>query len=361
MRSTPRHALTLTLTCALVLTGCGGASSGGRTAARPATTATAADGLVDIGAGLHGIAGLRASVAATGLDHLAALAYDARGRLWAATAAASDQGNDAVYLIADGGPVRVISGLHTPMGLLWLDDSLYVASTARVDAFSGFDGARFAASRPVIDVPGAGTSGEIVAAPDGRLQLGISAPCDSCTPTSPWAAAVVSFLPDGSDLRVDASGIRAPVGLAYYPGTSDLLVTMNERDDLGDATPGDRLAVVHPGQAWGFPGCWGQGGSASATAPAALAVLDKHAALSGVAVVTGSLGPAVGTAALVAEWALGKVQRVSLTPSADGYSAAVSPFLSGFQAPVPVITAGDGSLPVGDWATGTVYRITGSA
>lgn len=355
MRAAPHRALTLTLACALVLTACGGARSSGNTA--PVTTTTADDGLVDIGAGLHGIAGLQAVVAATGLDHLAALTYDGQGRLWAATADASDQGEDAVYLIAAGVPERAISGLHTPMGLLWLDDALYVASAGRVDAYSGFDGARFAASRPVVDLPGAGTSGQLVAAPGGRLQLGISAPCDSCTPSSPWAAAVVSFLPDGSDLRVDASGIRAPVGVVYVPGTADLLVTMNERDDLGDATVGDGLAVVHPGQNWGFPACWGQGGDACAGVPAPLAVLDKHAAVSGVAVVTGSLGPAVGTSALVAEWALGKVKRESLAPSAGGYAAAVSPFLSGFQSPVPVVTGADGSLLVGDWARGKVYRI----
>jgi len=59
---------------------------------------------------------------------------------------------------------------------------------------------------------------------------------------------VVSFLPDGSDLRVEAGGIRAPVGLAYYPGTNDLFVTMNQRDDLGAQTPGDWLAVVRAGQ-----------------------------------------------------------------------------------------------------------------
>ena len=81
-----------------------------------------------------------------------------------------------------------------------------------------------------------------------------------------------------------ATGIRAPVGLAWYPGASDLFVTMNQRDDLGDATPGDWLAVVVPGQDWQFPDCYGQGGSACDGAPSPVAVLDKHAAVSGVAI-----------------------------------------------------------------------------
>ena len=87
---------------------------------------------------------------------------------------------------------------------------------------------------------------------DGRLYVGISAPCNACTPTKQYSASVVSFLPDGSDLQVVADGIRAAVGLAFFPGTDDLFVTMNQRDDLGSKTPGDWL--VGPGPVVGLPG-----------------------------------------------------------------------------------------------------------
>jgi glucose/arabinose dehydrogenase len=53
---------------------------------------------------------------------------------------------------------------------------------------------------------------------------------------------------------------------------------------------------------------------------------------------------------------------LALDRTGDGtYSGAVSPFLAGLQSPVPVVTTGDGALLVGDWATGTVYRITAAA
>ncbi len=42
----------------------------------------------------------------------------------------------------------------------------------------------------------------------------------------------------GSDLRLYATRIRAPFGLAYFPGSSDLFASMNQRDDLGARTPG---------------------------------------------------------------------------------------------------------------------------
>ena len=132
---------------------------------------------------------------------------------------------------------------------------------------------------------------------------------------------------------------------------------MNQRDDLGDATPGDWLAVVRSGQDWGFPDCYGQGGSACVGAPSPLAVLDPHAAVSGVAIVTDGLGPSLSSSALVAEWATGVVLRVALTHEGSTYTGVVEPFLTGLTKPVPVVTAPDGAVLVGDWGTGTIYRI----
>jgi glucose/arabinose dehydrogenase len=319
-------------------------------------------GLTSIGAGVQGPSGLHATVYARGLTHASGFAYDDQGRLWVATAAATDDGTDGVYLVATPGaaPVQVISDVHTPLGLLWLGDSLYVASAGRVDVESGFDGARFASSRTIVTLAaGTGEVNGLALLADGRIAMGISAPCDHCTPTLPYSASVVTFQPDGRDLQVEASGIRAPVGLALFPSTGALLVTMDQRDDLGAATPGDWLGVVRSGQDWGFPDCYGQADAdaACASAPSPLAVLDPHAAVSGVAVVAGQLGPAVGTAALVAEWTKGEVVRVAL--SADGgRAAAVTPFVTGLENPEPVLTTPTGAVLIGDWQTGIVYEIS---
>ena len=194
-------------------------------------------------------------------------------------------------------PSRCVRGLHTPLGLLWIGDSLYVASKERVDAYTGFDGTAFASERAVVSFPpGVGEVNGLALGPDGRIRLGISAPCDHCTPSSDLSGAVVSFVPDGTDVRSDATGIRAPIGLAYFPGTSELFVSMNQRDDLDDQTPGDWLSIVQPGQSWGFPDCYGQGGSVCAGTPGPVAELDEHAAVSGVAIVTRQLGDSTGTA-----------------------------------------------------------------
>jgi glucose/arabinose dehydrogenase len=189
------------------------------------------------------------------------------------------------------------------------------------------------------------------------MLVGITSPCDHCTPANQYSGAIVSFLPDGSDLRVYASGIRAPIGLAYYPGTSDLFVTMNQRDDLGDATPGDWLAVVKDGDDWGFPDCYGQSGSACAGVPSPVAELDKHAAVSSVATVTGQLGSSIGDAAVVAEWQSGKVLIVSLDKTAGGYTGTIASAVTGIGNPVAVAVGPDGALYTADWTSGTVYRI----
>ena len=107
--------------------------------------------------------------------------------------------------------------------------------------------------------------------------VGIAAPCNACEVTTEYAAAIATFMPDGSDLHVDAGGIRAATGLVYYPGTDLLFVTMNQRDDLGDVTPGDWLAVVSEGQSWGFPDCYGQDSIDCETQPEPVAVASEGA------------------------------------------------------------------------------------
>jgi glucose/arabinose dehydrogenase len=316
---------------------------------------------VAIGAGLKGPAGLRATVYATGLSTASAFALDPRGRLWVATSGATDHGKDAVYLVARAGapPAKVVAGVRGPLGLTWYDSRLYVASLGRVDAFSGFRGARFAHRTTILSEPaGHGSNNSIVHTPNGRMVMSISSACDHCTSTSRWSATIVSFRPDGSDVRVYAKGIRAGFGLALYPGTSALLASMNQRDDLGARTPGDWLAQVRQGDDWRFPQCYGQGGPACAGAPQPIAVLDKHAAAGAVAVVDGQLGASVGPAALVAEWQSARVLRVPLTKTGSTFKAtAAQPFLTGVRNPLALATTSDGALLVGDWATGRIYRI----
>jgi len=346
-----RLTLALAAGACLALTGCGSSRSSAPTPA-----------LVAIGAGLRGPARLRASMYAQGPATTAAFAFDPQGRLWLTAAGLETHAQDGVYMIARAGAraLKVVSGLDDPLGLAWYRRRLYVASVGRVDEYGGFDGTRFTQHRQVLDGPVAGAENNLLLMDgEGRFVMGITATCDHCAPRSKLAGSIVTFAPNGSGLRLYASRIRAPFGLAYFPGTSDLFVTMNQQDNLGAQTPGDWLAVVREGQDWRFPACHGQGGTACAGVPAPTAVLDKHAAVGGVAILTGQLGTGVGTAAIVPEWNVAKVQRVALTRTAAGYRGTVEPFLTGIHNPLAIVLAPDRTLLVGDWDTGTIYRVEG--
>jgi glucose/arabinose dehydrogenase len=288
-------------------------------------------------------------VYATGLTNLSAMTLDSQGRLWVTTSAAADHARDGVYVVERRGarPVKVISGLSGPLGLAWSGNELFVASMGRVDAFGGLQDGRFTTRRTVLKEPrGHGWNDNLVRAPDGRLVMSISANCDHCTPRSKWSGSIVSFKPDGSDVRFYARRLRAGYGLAFRPGTNELLVSMNQRNDLGSRTTGDALAVVKEGDDWRFPRCYGQGGSACAGVRKPIAMLDKHAAAGGLAV--------VGNYALVSEWQLGKVLRVDLR------TGAVSTYLAGLKNPLAVTATGDGSVLIGDWGSGTIYSVVGA-
>jgi glucose/arabinose dehydrogenase len=265
-----------------------------------------------------------------------------------------------VFVVARAGAAatRVVTGPKGPLGLVWIGPSLYVSSLGEVTRFSGFSRGRFGQRRTILEgpVPG-GENNNLVRAPNGRLLMGVSSTCDHCVPRSRWAATIVSFRADGSGLTVFARGIRAAYGLAFYPGTEDLLATMNQRDDLGAKTPGDWLALVRRGENWRFPACYGQDGPACSGVPAPIAVLAPHAAAGGVTVLRTEFDGRFSGSALVAEWQTGKVLRAALTRKSAGYTGAVSTFVTGIRNPLPLATTPDGALLIGDWSTGTVYAI----
>jgi glucose/arabinose dehydrogenase len=58
---------------------------------------------------------------------------------------------------------------------------------------------------------------------------------------------------DGTALRVYASGLRNPVGMAWNPSTGELWTAVNERDELGDELVPDYITSVKDGGFYGWP------------------------------------------------------------------------------------------------------------
>src|SRR5436190_481512 len=66
-------------------------------------------------------------------------------------------------------------------------------------------------------------------------------------------AAIWEVNPDGSSMRIYASGLRNPVGLDWAPGTHTLWAAVNERDELGDELVPDYITGVKEGGFYGWP------------------------------------------------------------------------------------------------------------
>lgn len=224
---------------------------------------------------------------ATGIPLAVNLALDPRGGLWVVTAAFGPSTPGGLWYVPPGGHSRrVATGLTEPTAVSWVGPHLYVADVAgtdvgRITVFDGFNGTSFATRRVLLGhVPiGSHTIGSIVPATGGRLFTGLGAQEDHSGPPGH----VVSFTPSGGPLVPAATGLRTAFGLAFWG--NHLLVTDNGPDHAAGGS--DALYAFSPGGAmvdFGFPKCYGQGGSACAGYPAPVARFPAHSSPEGVAV-----------------------------------------------------------------------------
>jgi glucose/arabinose dehydrogenase len=324
--------------------------------------------------------GVRVATVAKGAGRPSNIAVDRHGVIWTTSAGYESRPTDGVWRTARAGAQpRQVVRVDYALGLAWYRDELYVSHRVRINgrragritAFSRYRGGRFHRRRVVIPRIPVGTHDvdSIAAGPDGRLYAGVGSRTNSTRGPSRLSATIVSFRPHGGGLRVEARGLRNPYGLAFLPGSRDLLVSDNGRDDLGPSTPPDELNLVHTARrraaSYGFPGCWGQGGRACRGTTRALVRLAAHAAAAGVAVAR-RFGR-YGLSAYIAEngasppYAGGNdVVRVSLRRRHGRWVGTAHRFAHGFAAhdPTSVAVGPDGALYVALNASGSVLRLT---
>jgi glucose/arabinose dehydrogenase len=317
-------------------------------------------------------------VVATGIPFATNVTFDGRGGMWVTSGAPFRQSGDGVWYVAHAGakPVHVISGTSQALGLTWFRGKLYVTSqlgqvTGIVARYSQFNGRRFAHRRVILPaVPiGRHALATIVPGPNSRLYVGAGAEHDTIAGGHPTSGTVISFKGDGSDIRIEAAGLRGPFGLAFLPGTASLLVTDDGRDDLGARRPPDELNLVRnvtlAAPDFGFPGCADFGGPVCARTAAPLVRLPAHAGVGGVAVTRDWAGQ--GLTAFVAEngpivpgaAAVPTVRMIALhRRPGGGYDAKATPLATGFgdQDPLGVAIGPGGALYVTLFTTGEVVR-----
>ncbi len=289
--------------------------------------------------------------------------FDPAGGLWVTSGAGGASASDGVWYFPPGGGRRhVIKRLRTALGLAWSGGRLYVShitspSNGRVTAFSRFDGRRFTRRRVVVPRLRIGlhTVDSIAAGPDRRLYLGVGSIRDHSGPPG----RVLSFRPSGRGLKVEATGLRNPFGLAFIPGTSDLLVTDNQRDDLGPFRPAEELNVLDVTRRaphFGFPRC-------PSTCRSPIAKLPAHASSNGIAVSPdwGGEGPTAFIAQFGSSSSRNRtgrdIRKVRLTRRGNGRYATEVSVLDRFDDnPLGAAIGPDGHLYVSLFSSGRVVR-----
>lgn len=303
-------------------------------------------------------AGYRVQTFARGLSQPTALAYGPDNRIYVT------QNGGTIVRIRRGTrrPTVVARGLRIPLGLAWHGRALFVSEQGRLERFT-LRGGRLVDRRVVVaSLPYGEHQQDNVVFHHGRLYWGSGSTCDACRERDARSAAILSLRPDGSDLRVEASGVRNPYGLAVQPGTGRLFASVNGEDALdrpGDPEPAEMVVRVRRGAFFGWPRCWPSArtlrlvGSCRGVARPA-AYLEPHASADGIAFWRGDL--------YVAEWGQylshrfgRRVVRVRLRP--DGTARSVRLFASGFAHPLALLADRRGGLLVADWGRGIVYRI----
>ena len=298
-----------------------------------------------------------------------------------------------VYEVTDHGDKRttrvVIDKLTQPAGVAFANGSLYVIA---IDKALRFDGIEDKPTVQPVDMTDKFALPKeqhhnwkyIAFGPDKKLYVPFGAPCNICEPPTKEYAQIRRYNADGSGMEVLATGVRNTQGFDWHPKTGELWFTDHGRDWMGDNGPEDELnRLSKNGEFFGYPYCHAKGvvdidikkkdACKGVTLP--VATMGPHAAVMGVKFYTGTMFPKEyqNTMFIARKGSWNRTVKlgfdvVNVRPSADGKSAKVTPFMTGFLEdpkeakfwgrPAYIHQMKDGSLLVSDEQLGAIYRIS---
>jgi len=301
-------------------------------------------------------------------------------------------------ITANGKPLQVrvfATGLNTPFGIAFYPlgpnpDWVYVANMDSVVRFRYHNGDMTSRGPPqhLADLPSGGhhRSRDVAFSPDGKrmfVSIGSEQNADD-TPAEKDRADILEYNPDGSGMRIYASGIRNAVGIAVNPATGELWCSVNERDGLGNDLVPDYITHVEDGGFYGWP-WWYMGGHQDPRLPGTHpelkdkvitpdVILQPHNASLEMTFYEGNQFPAQYRGDIFASehgsWnryprAGYELIRVPLHQTGHA-TGEYQDFLTGFVVddesvwgrPVGVTAELDGSLLVSDDGSGSIWRVT---
>jgi glucose/arabinose dehydrogenase len=326
-------------------------------------------------------AGFRINLFSDDVDGARAMALGPNGAVYV-----SRQGAGRIVRLADGdgdgvaeSADAVLTGLNQPYGIAFRGDTMYFAEVTAVKRLDP------GATTPVglIDnLPSGGHSTRTIAfGPDDRMYVSVGSSCNLCPDIQPLRAAIFQYALDGTNGRPFATGLRNSVGLAVHPTTGELWATNNDRDNLGDDIPPERINIIKDGAWYGWPSCYLPGEpnpdapeprrNCAEVEPPAI-TFQAHSAPLGIRFYTGTAFPDAyrGDAFMAyhGSWNRSvptgaKVVRVQVE---NGKPVSIDDFVVGWQLsdgsrwgrPVDVLEAVDGSLLISDDHGGRIWRVS---
>lgn len=295
------------------------------------------------------------------------------------------------------------TGLNKPFGIAFYppgDDPqfLYVANTDGVIRFPYRNGdlkARGPAEKLKAQLSGGAgflRSGghwtrDIVFSPDGKkmyVSIG-SRSNDSDDASEANRARIFELNPEGADQNVYAWRIRNAVGIAFRPGTNELWMSANERDELEEDLPPDYISSVKPGGFYGWPWFYignhvdphhrGQHADLASKVIVPDVLVEAHSATLNLCFYTGEQFPSEYKgdifAAFHGSWNRArrtgyKIVRVPFDHSTGKALDEYEDFVTGFVTddghiwgrPVGITVAKDGALLFSEDGNGTIWRVS---
>src|SRR6266446_4087122 len=166
--------------------------------------------------------------------------------------------NGSVIVLRDGVKRAFISGLDRPYGLALWKEYLYVGEPESLKRYK-YDSKALTTGpgEEVVSLTGfsKGHVTRTILFDDraGKMYLTIGSSADLVTGDPEMRAAVHRYNPDGTGHEVIATGLRNTVGLRFYPGTTQLWATVEERNDAPNVVVADFFTSLKPGGFYGWP------------------------------------------------------------------------------------------------------------
>jgi len=283
--------------------------------------------------------------------------------------------------------------LNMAFGMTLIGNRFYVGNTDGIVVLPYSTGETRLQRRPekILDLPGGGHyTRNLLADSAGKkiyVSVGSATNVDEqrVDEKDSRRAAILQVNPDGSGMRVFASGMRNPVGMDWEVKTNRLWTVVNERDMLGDELVPDYLTSVRDGAFYGWPFSYfgqnedprkkGQRPDLVAKAIKPDYALGSHVAPLGLTFYNAKSFPehyhGGAFIGMHGSWNRSNLvgYKVAFVPFENGRpNGAIEDFLTGFIVnpkgrevygrPVGVAVWTDGSLLVADDAAGKIWRVS---